>query len=509
MLWPIPENAWNRLTAAHLLNRAGFGAPPDEIDALSRMSPHEAVNKLVDFQSTPEQFDPPSWVQPGAELLPNRRAIRKLPEEERRTFQRERRRRERQNLLELRGWWLYRMRYSPRPLQEKLTLFWHGHFATSVDKVKSAYALYAQNETFRRHANGNWRDLVVAVSKDPAMLYYLDNAKSRKEAPNENYARELMELFTLGEGNYSEEDIREAARAFTGWTVHREKIQFVHRRRLHDDRLKTFMGHTGRFDGEDIIDIIMRQPAAAEFISAKLWTFFAYENPSDRLVKALARVLRENQYELKPLLATMFLSREFYSEPALRTQIKSPVQWLVGSSKILEAPLPNARLCHRGLRLLGQELFRPPNVKGWDGGAAWITTATLLHRYNLAGRLLRARVGKLEPMEPESAARPGQAAEENGGPRAGNGSAPWRFQSEAEQRTLVDLGTIIPPEVRTDKKTLRVSLQERLFQAPLRARDITAFRDYISALPELSDWTADHARDFVHMMMSTPPYQLC
>ena len=177
------------------------------------------------------------------------------------------------------------MRSSPRPLEEKLTLFWHGHFATSVEKVKSTYRLYLQNETLRKHASGSWEELIVSVSKDPAMLLYLDGAESRKQAPNENYARELMELFTLGEGHYSEEDIKEAARAFTGWTINRQTFSIRNVQANHDAGCKTFMGKTGTFDGHDIIRIIMEQPQSAEYICTNLWSFFAYPNPQPELVE--------------------------------------------------------------------------------------------------------------------------------------------------------------------------------------------------------------------------------
>jgi uncharacterized protein (DUF1800 family) len=504
MLKPLRESDWNDRTAAHLLNRAGFGGSPADIERLARLTPAEAVDRLVNFERLHEKFDPPSWVVPGEELRPDR-PDRLLSAEERQRMQRERRLEERDKMTELRAWWLYRMRYSPRPLQEKLTLFWHGHFATSVQKVRLAYAMYLQNETLRRLAHGNWRDLVVAVAQDPAMLWYLDNALSRPDAPNENFARELMELFTLGEGRYSETDIKEAARAFSGWTVHTERIAFVNRRRLRDTGTKRFLGRTGNFDGNDIIQIILQQPAAAAFITRKLWSFFAFDDPPDDLVAPLADSFRRRSYELKPLLREMFLSEAFYSERARMTQIKSPAQWLVGTVKALDAPMPSAEACQYALRALGQELFAPPNVKGWDGGFSWITTAALLHRYNFSGALLKGTEGwRPDPADDGLAAMVRRRQLYGQLPAAGS-SFDRRFLVDS----IADADTLLPAGQRTDLETALATLQRRLFPVALRVKDAAAFRDYAEHLPPPAEWTHRHVLDVAHLMMSSPVYQLC
>src|ERR1700682_5741395 len=293
-----------------------------------------------------------------------------------------------EQILDLRRWWLERMMTGPAPLLEKMTLFWHGHFATSVQKVKDAYWMWLQNDTLRRNAFGNFATLVKKMSRDPAMMIYLDLQQSRKEHPNENWARELMELFTVGIGNYSEADIRESARAFTGYRIDMTTQQFRLAPPPTDARPKTFMGKTGNGSGDDIIDILMKQPACAQFLARKLWRFFAEDQPSAQIVDAVAARIREHNFETRPVLSEILSSREFYSDAAMRNQIKSPVQYLIQTTKLLSTELPAAPVAQNAMRQMGQILFAPPNVKGWDGGKAWGSTSTLLFRYNFANYLI-------------------------------------------------------------------------------------------------------------------------
>src|SRR2546427_10161319 len=265
MLKPLPAEKWNFATAAHLLNRAGFGGTPDEIEKLAQLGPDEAVAHLVDYDKIPDPTPDPDWARPDSDRMEKLLAFRKMNqalkgasddkrkelEEKRREMQREQRQTQQQHLLELRGWWLERMVKGPRPMQEKLTLFWHGHFATSTQKVRDAYFMWLQNETFRRHAMGNWLQMLTAVANDPARLIWLVQAESRKDHPTENFAREVMELLALGEGHYTEKDISEAARALTGWSYDRPAQKFVERPVWHDNGSKTVFGRTGNFDGED------------------------------------------------------------------------------------------------------------------------------------------------------------------------------------------------------------------------------------------------------------------
>ncbi|QBG47571.1 DUF1800 domain-containing protein [Verrucomicrobia bacterium S94] len=468
-----PQN-WNYQCAAHLLVRSGFGATPEQIDAAASRSLEKTVNTL--FQP-PDNIPPPKWVTPESAIKPNLRMLRALSDEERRRYRREQQRETRRQQQELTGWWLKRMISSPCPLQEKMTLFWHGHFATSSRKVRSAYMMYAQNRTFRSNAFGNWKQLITAVSQDPAMLIYLDNTRSRAGAPNENYARELMELFTLGEGHYTEDDIKEAARAFTGWMVHPQRYTFFNNVRNHDRKPKTFFGRTGNFDGHDIIRIILEQDQAAEFLVSRLWTFFVGKIPSPETAQELAAQFRENNYELQPLLKTMFMSEAFYSPEALRTQIKSPVQWLVGSCIALGIRQPDTRQSINMLRTLGQELFVPPNVKGWDGGYAWITTSSLTARYNFAKQLVNQR----------------------------------RQENEKEQRSggyVVNTADVLPWNKRNSLEQARSHLELKIYQTVLSPADRSRISGYFNHLKPVSDWTDSDVRNILHVLMSTPQYQL-
>src|SRR5438477_8908523 len=306
MLSPLPAAKWNFATAAHLLNRAGFGGSPAEIEKLQAMGAEKAVSHLVDYEEVPDNTPDPFWAKPDPDRIKKVQEARELRkkiqqaapsertalEQKARELLRENQRDQRLHILELRAWWLQRMAKGPRPLEEKLTLFWHGHFATSAQKVKDAYLMWLQNDTFRKHASGSWKQMLMAVTKDPAMLVWLDQTQSRKEHPNENYAREVMELFTLGEGHYTEKDIAEAARAFTGLVYDRPLQESTFRPFIHDQGVKTFLGRTGALTWMDVINQIIAQPQSARFITAKLWSFFASENPSPELVATLAENFR-------------------------------------------------------------------------------------------------------------------------------------------------------------------------------------------------------------------------
>jgi uncharacterized protein (DUF1800 family) len=248
--------------------------------------------------------------------------------------------------------------------------------------------LWRQNELFRGFAFGDFRQLAKEIPRDPAMMRYLDIANSSKSKPNENFARELMELFLLGEGNYSEEDIRESARAFTGYRIDpmSQEVRFQGQRA--DTGTKTFFGKTGAFTSDDIVEILVNQPQCARFITGKLWNFFAGSPPTEKTQAALAETFRSSGFQTAAVLKAMFLSPEFYSKEVMKSQIKSPVDWMVGSSKRLESPLTGSRAEQNALRDLGQSLFEPPNVKGWEGGRTWVSASTFILRCNLAGTLL-------------------------------------------------------------------------------------------------------------------------
>ena len=416
--------------------------------------------------------------------------VRKLDEEERRRKLREVQRADREHMLELRGWWLRRMANGPRPFQEKMVLFWHGHFATSVEKVREAYLMWRQNDLFRRLATGDWLELIVEVAKDPAMLVWLDQAQSRRQHPNENFAREVMELFALGEGHYTEKDITEGARALTGWSYERLAQKFVSRPMWRDRGEKTIFGKTGNFDGEDFLRLVVEKPQAAKFITARLWNFFAGEMPSEHLNEALAKVFADAGTKFKPVLRAMFLCEEFYAPTIVRNQVKSPVQWLVGSVRVLERDLPPPMVCFGLTRNLGQDLFAPPNVKGWDGGLSWITTNNLLARYNQAATLVQGDLSGV-------------------GGIAGANNPNMNMIIERRMRNMraggVEAKKIAPEEKRADKEKLIASLERRLIQDQLKPKQKQALRDYLDSKAQLDDAAILNA---IRLVMSTPEYQL-
>jgi hypothetical protein len=418
-LTPINPSDWNYDFAAHLLERAGFGGTPQEIQALAKLTPAQAIARLVRFEGTDVSQLPPfehSGIHdPGLEPFPpSRPAVTDLAKEKGEALGIKvkptgNRRLQpvvneffywlRASVLETNRvsyWWANRMLTSQRPLQEKMALFWHGHFVSNEAKVRDYRKLLGQLELFQKQGMGNFRDLTVAVAQDPAMLSFLDAGVNVKGASNENFAREIMELFTMGVGHYTEMDIREAARAFTGWNY--VDVNFVVNKDQHDDGEKTFLGHTGRLDGVDVIDIIMQQPATADYIAGKIYRYFVRQELSPGLQKKLGAILRQNHYEIAPLLETIFLSRDFYSPASVGTQIKSPVQLAVESYKKLgQTNIPGVPDFNQATSALGQQLFSPPTVAGWAGGQTWITPGLLLERGNLARDILFPDISFLPP----------------------------------------------------------------------------------------------------------------
>ena len=385
---PVDPQSWDLPKARHLLNRAGFGVPHALAIRLSEMAPEAAVDHLLNYESISFDFPPPDFLVPPTSNKERGEARKTMGEEERRELQQKMQREEREAIQKLRGWWLQRMRATPRPLEEKMALLWHGHFATSAQKVKASEVNYALNEVFRTHATGNFKRLTTEVGQSRCMLRYLDNDRSTKKQPNENWARELMELFTLGQGHYTEDDIKASARAFTGWST--DGLTFAFNITNHDAGSKTFMGRTGDFDGWNILDILFEQPALGTFICGKLYKFFAAEEVDAAAVEALAETFRTGRYELKPVLRELFLSEAFYSPQVMGTQIKSPAHLVVKLTHDLSLGSVPPPAMAQATATLGQNIFLPPNVKGWDGNRAWINANTLLLRYNLPATLAGA-----------------------------------------------------------------------------------------------------------------------
>ena len=343
--------------ARHLLARTSFGGTLADLEALRPLPYEAAVERLLNGVRQQPGTAPPAWVD---EPLPRRT----MSEVEQQAF----RARMREHGLALKGWWYQEMLSTDAPFTERMTLFWHNHFTSSLQKVRWPALLYQQNLLLRQHAVGNFRTLLHAIAKDPAMLLYLDSQTNRKWVPNENFARELLELFTLGEGHYSEPDIKEAARAFTGWEVEPRTGRFRFNASTHDDALKTFLGRSGAFDGDAILDILLEQPRLAVHLTEKLWRAFISDTPDAAEVQRLAALFRQHDYTLRPLLQALFMSSHFRAASNRGTMIKSPVELMVGTLRLFHVPVRDPEPLVRAGRQLGQDLLDPPNVKGWPGG---------------------------------------------------------------------------------------------------------------------------------------------
>lgn len=419
---PLAAERFGFAEARHLLWRAGFGGTPQQIQALAQIGPERAVEHLVEYDAIP--FEPvrsdafrSDIMRPNtpAERLALAQARRNNDEETVARFRAERQEaqgQDRRQMVQIQEWWLKRMIESPRPLEEKMTLFWHGHFATSYRTVEDSWHMYRQNQFFRDNATGNFADLMYGIIRDPAMLAYLDNNDSRRGRPNENLARELMELFSLGEGNYTEQDIKEGARALTGYTF--DDDAFIFNERNHDGDSKRIFGRTGAFDGDDFVTAILERRECSRFMAAKLHRYFVIaptgrdeiDRPAAEVQRDLANALLRHKYALKPVLKRLFLSEHFYSPALMNEHIKSPAELIVGAVRSLNTPVRSLTVLNDAMNLMGQSLFFPPSVAGWEGGRSWINTSTLFVRQNilvflLTGKLPRGREAlRNDPYDP-------------------------------------------------------------------------------------------------------------
>ena len=361
---------WDRARAAHLYRRAGFGGSREELDLAVSIGREAAVSRLVDYDRISTEgldaylslfgFDPGGFGPAPFDRL-----------------------------AELTRWWYLRMQYTPRPLEEKMTLFWHNHFATSVTKVGEPALMYQQNQIFRTLGMGGFGDLLMAVSCDPAMLIWLDNASSVKGRPNENFAREVMELFTMGRGNYTQNDVRESARALTGWTVDPSKnYRGFFDPSIHDDGAKTFLGNVGFFRPEDIIRILAARPETSAFVTAKLARFFIGADPSAELASRLVSLFAATAGSIREIVRAILLSDDFDATADAPDQIKSPVEFIVGLLRSIGAYTDGGSESGYVGLVTGQPLFRPPNVGGWKGGRGWVYAGAYLYRVNYAFGLI-------------------------------------------------------------------------------------------------------------------------
>lgn len=369
---PDDKRPWDLRLAAHLYRRAGFGANWPQLEEALKLGPQRTVDKLLDPGPQAAAFAREHDAYEDAAASGD--------------------------VGGLRAWWLRRMILTPHPLLEKMTLFWHDHFGTSAARVPGARLMLDHVQLLRRHALGDFRELLVGVARDPATLLSLGAAANRKALPNEDFARQILEQFALGPGNYTDEDVRDVARAFTGHFVLRDRLRFFDRE--HDPGLKTVLGHTGPFGSEDVVRIVAEQPAASALVVRKLYRWLISETgqPSDALLAPLAESFATDR-DVGRLVETMLRSNLFFSEAAYRRRVKGPVEFAVGIVRGLEGTVPTLPLGNH-LASLGQDLYRPPTVKGWAGGPAWINRATLVGRSNLAAALLAPAgpyEGKLDP----------------------------------------------------------------------------------------------------------------
>jgi len=384
--------------ARHLLSRAGFGGSYEEIEATSKRSAKDVVDALIaDAKTGKTATAAPSFVGSPPARLEMRSRRREIMAETDPAKQEQLKQKMKREVVqtsivraqELKGWWLQEMVATSSPLQEKMLLFWHNHFTSSLTKVKSPVLIYNQHMMLRKHALGSFREMLAGVARDPAMILYLDNVSNRRRKPNENFARELLELFTLGEGHYTEADIKEAARAFTGWTLDRKTGKFRFAQGAHDPGEKTFMGKSGKLDGQDILDTLLEKPQTSIYITGKLWRAFVSEEPDDAEIKRIAKIWRESDYDNAAMMRALLTSKEFYRAEHQGNLIKSPIELIVGTLRLFRMQFEKTSPLVGTARRLGQDIFEPPNVKGWPGGKTWITSDSLLMRQQILTRVFR------------------------------------------------------------------------------------------------------------------------
>ncbi len=567
-LSPIAASDWTDDRAAHLIERAGFGATPEEIERLARLTPQQAVDALVDYEAVDNSAAAPFeasgvWDRGMDPFPPSRAEAVRLAREHGealgvRTLAAGSQRRLqpvvdkffyglRANTIEtqrLGVWWANRMLTTKRPLEEKLTLFWHGHFATGDAKVRDYRMMLRQNQMLRANASGTLRDLLVGILEDPAMLVYLDNGENVKKHPNENFGRELLELFTMGVGHYTERDVREAARAFTGWT--NNVLAFKFDKEQHDFGDKTFLARTGPLNGDDVIDTILAQPVTAEFVSAKIYRTFVRDDVSPAVKTELGRTFRSTGYQMKPLLKRIFLSKDFYSPASMATQIKSPVVLVVSTYKKMGLrELPTIPDFGRLTSALGQALFDPPNVAGWAGGRTWITPATLLQRGNLFRDVLFADAKAFrapDRLMPATYARVGEnlakgmniteATKEGTGDAESNAQlerdedyntryASYRGYVMAFERTKpiprhvadLNLTALIAAALAGTPDAVVDHFAKRFLSVPLAPKDRAVFVEFLrgklgTSTVQPGESLEPALRELLYLVLSTPEYQL-
>ena len=490
---------WSLQDAAHLLRRAGFSGTQTQLARLHALGRDAAVDYLITGKLPPNSPAGAAPVFTAVTLTPTT-----LPAEEPHDPAKPEQKgaSRKRNMELLREQWVDRMIRTDRPLEEKMMLFWHGLFTSGISEVKNPKHMLEQQELFRKHALGNYVSLTHAILRDPAMLKYLDNDQNTKHKPNENLARELCELFTMGEGRgYTEKDVAEIARALTGATLTSRKddddADYLFRPFQHDNGAKTIFGKTGRYMPEDVVNLIFDRPEPATYLAGRLWTFFVHPDPTDQEIAPIAAILREKNYEVAPALRAIFTSKHFYSERAKFACIKSPADLVVGTIRMLDmdadSPAQLRAIVH-ALREMGQELYQPPDVRGWPGGETWITAATLFERYNTASSLVE---GALVPPY--------------GAPKKNSGEfkpLPARFRPRSNAVPVRKIFASLPTQVSANQ--LVAAAVDQFLQRPLHAEKLKVLVDELGSAPiKLDDPESEkRVRQMLALLLSTPEYQV-
>jgi uncharacterized protein (DUF1800 family) len=492
--------------AGHLYRRATFGAGLHELQtAVSRGLP-ATLNHLFEGEAdAAERLD--FLIQTGMSIA------------------------KQNNPTALRGWWIYCMLHGRHPLREKLTLFWHNHFATSITKVQKTALMFGQNLTLRKYALGKFPEFLLAMSKDPAMLLWLDANDNVKGKPNENYAREVMELFSLGvHSGYTEHDIREAARAFTGWRVDDEG-HFTYRSDLHDEGVKTVLGQKGNWGGDDVVRICLAQPPAARFLVRKLYTNLISESavPPDSFLEPLASDFRKSGYDINALLRRILSSRHFFSDHAYRQRIKSPVEYVVGAVWAVTDRGVAPGVLTTQMEKMGQALFSPPNVKGWPGSTAWLNSSTVLARHNFAHDIAAGGLRDTAPVRTSALSareRERLLAEEAARQAEEARRAALEAQLRAQGKPVpprpvakvpppppppanMDVAALVRHQKATTPAAIVNVLTDLLLQGPVPADSRTRLVAFLEKGNPKGDALDRRIRDAAHLVMTLPEYQLC
>ncbi len=482
----------NRLKNQHLLWRAAFGPMVEAVAELNDITPKQLWKKLKDSSSeTPQEIDVASNPFEDKTIMDANGSMMdysKLDADKKKALAKQ----GRDDLKDMNIAWLNLMINSKAQLREKMSFFWHGHFAC---RIRNAY--FSQNlvNIVRTNALGNFGDMLRAVSKSPAMLQFLNNQQNRKGNPNENFAREVMELFTIGRGNYTEKDVKEAARAFTGWGFDKEG-QFVFRKLVHDSGEKTFMGQTGNFDGDDILNILLKKPETATFITKKIYRYFVNENIDETKIKYLSSRFLKNNYDIAKLLEDIYTSEWFYEPQNIGNKIKSPIELLAGIRRYLPLTLDNddAQLLFE--KVLGQILFYPPNVAGWSGGKSWIDSSTLMVRLQIPQVLSSKDSIDIRPKTDDDVAM-GMTEEKR--MKLGKKMA----YSATGASAVIEWNTVNKVFEKTARPALSQAIIDSLLQTKGRI-DGSLLANYLN-----NESRESFIKSVVINVMSTPEYQLC